>query len=35
MDGAVINSLSEAGVVITAMVTLVVIVWLVNRKEKD
>jgi len=34
-DGAVISALSEAGVVITAMVTLVVIVWLVGRKEKD
>jgi hypothetical protein len=31
----VIGALSEAGVLITAMVTLVVIVWLISRKEKD
>jgi hypothetical protein len=29
-----ISALSDAGVVITAMITLVVIVWLVGRKEE-
>jgi len=34
-EGEVVRALSEAGVFITGIVALVVIVWLVGRKEKD